>query len=84
MLNSDFDPLALLQHLHTQDIAHAENMVRVSEFMLSVSQQVETQTRQLDNLFTMLQSQNRLVRHLNERVIALETANKSDINNNSL
>lgn len=84
MINPEFDPLALLQHLQEQNLAHAENMVNVSEYMVAVSQQTDLNRQQMDNLFSMLMSLNNINRILEQRIIALETQLQQSINNNSL
>lgn len=84
MSNIDFDPYDLLIHLNTQNLQQAENMVRLSDFMLAVSQQTDTHTRQMEALFTMIRSQQTLIKILQEQVIALQSMATQDINNNSL
>lgn len=84
MMNPDFDPLALLAFLQEQDLAHAENMVKISEFMLSLGTQSDVQKKQTDNLFNMIMSLNKLIKIQEERIIALECQLAQSINNVSL
>ena len=84
MFNTDFDPLAMLQHLQAQDLVHAENMVKVSDFILALSQQVDTQRLQNEALYTMVVNLNKIVMIQQDRIQALESQVNSSINNNSL
>lgn len=80
MMNPDFDPLALLQHLQEQNFAHAENMVAVSEFIKQLTESVNTQRRQLDTMYGMFISLNNINQVLEQRITALEADKNKDIN----
>lgn len=81
MLNTDFNPYDLL--LHLQDIQHqqAENMVKISEWMMDAStsaaeqaQQIQTQARQLAITLKQLEI-------AEQRIMLLEKHLLSSINN---
>jgi hypothetical protein len=80
MMNPDFDPLALLEHLQLQNLEHAENMVAVSQFIQQLTESVNTQRRQLDTMYNMFVSLNNINQVLESRIAALEQQENKDIN----
>jgi len=83
MLNPDFNPYDELVTLQNIQHQQAENMVKISEWMMSVSQAATNQSRQLDSLFAMITNVNQQMQILDERIKLLEQHLLASINNTS-
>ena len=84
MLNPDFDPLQLLADIQRIQTEQAENLVRVSEWMMSVSTANTAQSTQLDHLFSMLSAMNKQLLLLDQRIKLLEHHVLQSINNTEI
>jgi hypothetical protein len=74
---SPYDALLELQQIQHQQ---AENMVKVSQWMIDVSRSTDNQQQQLASLFTMLNGYQKLFDIMDTRVKALETQYLKGIN----
>lgn len=43
MISMEFDPLAVLEHLQLQNIQHNQNMLAISEHLVTMTQQITEQ-----------------------------------------
>ena len=83
MLNTDFDPYNAIIELQQIQHLQAENLVKVSEWMMEVSTAGTNQVRQADNLFKMIENLNNQLKLLDKRIVLLEKHLQSSINNTS-
>ena len=83
MLNTDFDPLALLLHLQNIQQQQAENMVKVSEWMMEVSETVKLQEDKLNRSLSLISALNKQLLLHDERIKLLEKHLIDSINNTS-
>jgi hypothetical protein len=83
MLNTEFDPLQLLHDLQQIQFEQAENLVKVSEWMVSVSTASTAQSTQLDHMFSMLSAMNKQMLFIEQRIKLLEQHVLESINNTS-
>jgi hypothetical protein len=84
MLNPDFNPYDTLIQLENIQAEQAENMVRVSEWMMEISKAGTHQSTQLDHMFSMISAMNKQMLFLDERIKLLEKHLLASITNNSL
>ena len=83
MLNTEFDPLALLLHLQNIQQQQAENMVKVSEWMMEVSETVKLQEDKLNRSLSLISALNKQLLLHDERIKLLEKHLIDSINNTS-
>lgn len=84
MFNPNFDPLKILEELQTLQAEQAQNLVNVSEWMLSISKATSAQSQQLDHLFSMVSAMNKQLLFLDERIKLLERHLQESINNTEI
>jgi len=84
VINPDFNPYDDLVNLHQTQALQAENMLKVSEWMMEISKAGTTQTVQIDHMFSMISAMNKQMLFLDERIKLLEKHLLASINNNSL
>ena len=83
MLNPDFNPYDELVSLQTVQNLQAENMLKVSEWMMEISVAGTHQTKQLDHMFSMISAMNKQMLFLDQRIVLLEKHLLASINNTS-
>ena len=83
MLNPDFNPYDTLVSLQSIQTEQAENMLRVSEWMMEISVAGTKQSTQLDHMFSMISAMNKQMLFLDERIKLLEKHLLASINNTS-
>ena len=83
MLNPEFNPYDELVNLQNIQHQQAENMVRVSEWMMEVSVAATNQSKQLDSVFTLITNLHQQMQILDERIKLLEKHLLASINNTS-
>jgi len=84
MLNPDFNPYDDLVNLQTIQNLQAENMLKVSEWMMEISQSGTKQAQQLDHMFSMISAMNKQMLFLDQRILLLEQHLLASINNDEL
>jgi len=84
MLNTDFDPYNAIIELQQLQHLQADNLVKVSEWMMEVSQNSIKQQQQVDRQFNLIQLQNKQVELLSQRILLLEQHLRTSINNDEL
>jgi hypothetical protein len=84
MLNSDFDPYELLIHLQKIQHEQAENILKVSEWMMDMSQASLLQETKLDRSLSLIHEMNRQLLFLEQRILLLERHLRNSINNDEL
>ena len=83
MINPDFNPYDTLVSLQNIQTEQAENMLRVSEWMMEISTAGTHQSKQLDHMFSMISAMNKQMLFLDERIKLLELHLLASINNTS-
>ncbi len=83
MINPDFNPYDELVSLQTVQNLQAENMLKVSEWMMEISVAGTHQAKQLDHMFSMISAMNKQMLFLDERIKLLEKHLLASINNTS-
>ncbi len=83
MINPDFNPYDTLVSLQNIQTEQAENMLRVSEWMMEISTAGTKQSVQLDHMFSMLSAMNKQMLFLDQRIKLLEKHLLDRINNTS-
>ena len=83
MLNPDFNPYDDLVNLQNIQHQQAENMLKVSEWMMEISVAGTKQTQQIDHMFSMISAMNKQMLFLDERIKLLEQHLLASINNTS-
>ena len=83
MLNPDFNPYDELVSLQTVQNLQAENMLKVSEWMMEISVAGTKQASQLDHMFSMISAMNKQMLFLDQRIVLLEKHLLASINNTS-
>ena len=83
MLNTDFDPYNAIAELQQIQHLQADNLVKVSEWMMEISQAGTNQVQQANNLFKMIENLNAQLKLLDKRIILLEKHFLASINNTS-
>ena len=83
MINPDFNPYDTLVSLQNIQTEQAENMLKVSEWMMEISVAGTKQTSQLDHMFSMISAMNKQMLFLDERIKLLELHLLASINNTS-
>ena len=83
MLNPDFNPYDTLVSLQSIQTEQAENMLKVSEWMMEISVAGTHQAKQLDHMFSMISAMNKQMLFLDERIKLLELHLLASINNTS-
>jgi len=83
MLNGDFNPYDDLVNLQQTQAMQAENMLKVSEWMMEISVAGTHQSKQLDHMFSMISAMNKQMLFLDERIKLLEKHLLVSINNTS-
>jgi hypothetical protein len=84
VLNPDFNPYDELVNLQTIQNLQAENMLKVSEWMMEVSVANSKQAQQLDHMFSMISAMNKQMLLLDQRIKLLEQHLLTSINNDEL
>ena len=84
MLNTNFDPYNAIIELQQLQHLQADNLVKVSEWMMEVSQNSIKQQQQVDRQFNLIQLQNKQVELLSQRILLLEQHLLASINNDEL
>jgi hypothetical protein len=84
VLNPDFNPYDDLVNLQTIQNLQAENMLKVSEWMMEISVAGTKQSVQLDHMFSMISALNKQMLFLDQRIVLLEQHLKASINNDEL
>lgn len=83
MLNPDFNPYDDLVNLQQTLALQAENMLKVSEWMMEISVAGTRQTQQIDHMFSMISAMNKQMLFIDERIKLLEKHLLASINNTS-
>ena len=83
MLNPDFNPYDDLVNLKQTLALQAENMLKVSEWMMEISIAGTKQTQQIDHMFSMISAMNKQMLFIDERIKLLEKHLLASINNTS-
>jgi hypothetical protein len=83
VINPDFNPYDTLVSLQNIQTEQAENMLKVSEWMMEISVAGTKQTSQLDHMFSMISAMNKQMLFLDERIKLLELHLLASINNTS-
>ena len=81
--NPDFDPYNAIAELQQIQHLQADNLVKVSEWMMEISQAGTNQVQQANNLFKMIENLNAQLKLLDKRIILLEKHFLKSINNTS-
>lgn len=84
MINPDFNPYDTLVSLQNIQTEQAENMLRVSEWMMEISVAGTKQSSQLDHMFSMISAMNKQMLFLDQRILLLEKHLLASINNDEL
>lgn len=83
MLNTDFDPYNAIAELQQIQHLQAENLVKVSEWMMEISRAGTNQVMQANGLLKMIENLNSQLQLLDQRIVLLEKHLQSSINNTS-
>jgi hypothetical protein len=83
VLNPDFNPYDDLVNLKQTLALQAENMLKVSEWMMEISIAGTKQTQQIDHMFSMISAMNKQMLFIDERIKLLEKHLLASINNTS-
>jgi len=83
VLNPEFNPYDDLVNLQHTQAQQAENMLKVSEWMMEISKAGTTQTVQIDHMFSMISAMNKQMLFIDERIKLLEKHLLASINNTS-
>lgn len=83
MLNTDFDPYNAIAELQQIQHLQAENLVKVSEWMMEISRAGTNQVMQANGLLKMIENLNTQLQLLHQRIVLLEKHLQSSINNTS-
>jgi hypothetical protein len=83
MFNPEFNPYDELVNLQNIQHQQAENMLKVSEWMMEVSVAATNQSKQLDSVFTLITALNSQMQILDQRIKLLEKHLVASINNTS-
>lgn len=83
MLNTDFDPYNAIAELQQIQHLQAENLVKVSEWMMEISRAGTNQVTQANGLLKMIDNLNTQLQLLDKRIVLLEKHLQSSINNTS-
>jgi ureidoglycolate hydrolase len=83
MLNPEFNPYDDLVNLQQTQAQQAENMLKVSEWMMEISVAGTKQTTQIDHMFSMISAMNKQMLLLDQRIKLLEKHLLASINNTS-
>lgn len=83
MLNTDFDPYNAIAELQQIQHLQAENLVKVSEWMMEISRAGTNQVMQANGLLKMIDNLNTQLQLLDQRIVLLEKHLQSSINNTS-
>lgn len=83
MLNTDFDPYNAIAELQQIQHLQAENLVKVSEWMMEISRAGTNQVMQANGLLKMIDNLNTQLQLLDKRIVLLEKHLQSSINNTS-
>lgn len=81
MHNTDFNPYDMLINLQNIQHQQAENMVKVSEWMMENSQEVAVQRHQLDAIFNIIKQLQQITELQSQRIKLLESHSTNGINN---
>lgn len=81
MHNTDFNPYDMLINLQNIQHQQAENMVKVSEWMMESSQEVAVQRHQLDAIFNIIKQLQQITELQSQRIKLLESHSTNGINN---
>ena len=84
MFNPEFNPYDELVNLQNIQHQQAENMLKVSEWMMEVSVAATNQSKQLDSVFTLITALNSQMQILDQRIKLLELHLLASINNDEL
>jgi hypothetical protein len=84
VINPDFNPYDTLVSLQNIQTEQAENMLRVSEWMMEISVAGTKQSSQLDHMFSMISAMNKQMLFLDQRILLLEKHLLASINNDEL
>lgn len=83
MHNTDFNPYDMLINLQAIQQQQAENMVKVSEWMMEHSQEVAVQRHQLDSIMNIIKQLQQITLLQGQRISLLESQPNDGINNTS-
>lgn len=83
MLNTDFDPYNAIAELQQIQHLQADNLVKVSEWMMEISRAGTNQVLQANGLLKMIDNLNTQLQLLDQRIVLLEKHLQSSINNTS-
>jgi hypothetical protein len=84
VLNPEFNPYDDLVNLQQTQALQAENMLKVSEWMMEISVAGTKQAQQLDHMFSMISAMNKQMLFLDQRIKLLEQHLRTSINNDEL
>lgn len=77
-MQTEFDPYQALLELQRIQFEQAENMVRVSEYLIEMTTTVETQRKQINAMFDMIQGINNIGQINDKRLSRLETQDSKE------
>ena len=83
MFNTDFNPYDAIVELQQIQHLQAENLVKVSDWMMEVSVAGTNQTAQITSLFKLVETLNSQLKLLDKRIVLLERHLLASINNTS-
>ena len=83
MLNPDFNPYDTLVNLQNIQQQQAENMLKVSEWMMEISKASLLQETKLDTSLSLISELNKQMLFIDERIKLLEKHLLASINNTS-
>ena len=84
MFNDEFDPYDALVHLQKTQHLQAENMVKVSEWMMDISVADLQQETKLDKALSLISEMNKQLLFIDQRIKLLEKHLRASINNDEL